>query len=121
LCAALADPGLLPGYWQAAARLVEQPVIGALAPLRLVHGIADLLLQDATGAWRLYDWKTGRGADHAAAQVQLQAYVRLLAPHLDGPLVEAWLIDVEARRRIAVDIAPDDLDQAWERLGAVWT
>jgi ATP-dependent helicase/nuclease subunit A len=121
LCAALADPGLLPGYWQAAARLVEQPVIGALAPLRLVHGIADLLLQDATGSWRLYDWKTGRGADHAAAQVQLQAYVRLLAPHLDGPLVEAWLIDVEARRRIAVDIAPDDLDQAWERLGAVWT
>jgi ATP-dependent exoDNAse (exonuclease V) beta subunit len=94
LVARLTDRDLIPGFKDAVVRLAEQPVIGERDGM-LVHGQCDLLLKDAAGAWRLYDWKTGAAAGDAAARKQLLLYAELVAPHLDGPLVEAALVDVE--------------------------
>ena len=104
LAKALSDPDLVPGYWSAATRLVEQPVVGLSDNGGLVHGIADLLLQDEDGSWRLYDWKTGSAADQPAAVAQIRWYAQLLGPHLGGPLTGAWLVDIEGGRCIAVEL-----------------
>ena len=100
----LTDRGLLPGYWTAAQLLVEQPVIGERDGA-LVHGVCDVLIKDAAGTWRLYDWKTGAAADEAASREQVRLYAALIAPHLDGPLVAAGLVDVERGTVIDVPIA----------------
>jgi hypothetical protein len=105
LRARLGDRGLLPGYWSAAARLVEQPVIGEHAG-GLVLGVCDVLLKDAAGAWRLYDWKTGAAADEAVSREQVRLYARLVAPRLDGPLVAAGLVDVE--QGVVIDVELDE-------------
>lgn len=90
----LTDRDLLPGYWSATTRLIEQPVIGEQDG-RIVLGVCDVLLQDAQGAWHLYDWKTGDAASAETSQEQLRQYARLIAPHLSGPLVTIAVVDVE--------------------------
>jgi ATP-dependent helicase/nuclease subunit A len=99
----LTDANLLPGYWSAAARLTEQPVIGEVDG-NIVIGICDVLLQDANGAWHLYDWKTGEAATAESSHRQVQLYARLIAPYLNGPLVSAGLVDVESGKVIPVEI-----------------
>jgi len=90
----LTDRDLLPGYWSSTTRLIEQPVIGEQDG-RIVLGVCDVLLQDAQGAWHLYDWKTGDAASAETSQEQLRQYARLIAPHLSGPLVTIAVVDVE--------------------------
>lgn len=104
LLARLTDRDLLPHYWSATTRLVEQPVIGERDG-KLVLGICDVLLKDAAGAWRLYDWKTGAAVDERASHEQVRLYASLIAPHLDGPLVAAGLVDVERGTVIDIPIA----------------
>ncbi len=94
LLARLTDRELLPGYWSATTRLIEQPVIGEQDG-RIVLGVCDVLLQDAQGAWHLYDWKTGDAASAETSHEQLRQYARLIAPHLSGPLVTVGVVDVE--------------------------
>ncbi len=112
---ALTDPDLVPGYWSGE-RLVEQPLIGELAPGKVLTAQPDVLVRDAAG-WHLYDFKTGAAADRAASRLQVRAYAWLLAPLLDAPLIDAWLIDVEGRRRLPV-ACPDgiqaELLQRWK-------
>lgn len=97
----LTNRDLLPGYWSAITRLIEQPVIGERDGA-LVLGVCDVLLKDAAGAWRLYDWKTGSAADEAMSREQVRHYSTLIAPHLDGPLIAAGLVDVE--RGTVIDV-----------------
>ncbi len=106
LAAHLCDKELIPGYWQAAMRLVEQPVIAVDESMDggLIHGICDLLLKDTAGAWHLYDYKSGGAAARANGARQVQLYARMLAAHLDGPLASAWLVDVELARLERVDL-----------------
>ena len=99
----LTDANLLPGYWSAAARLTEQPVIGEVNG-EIVIGICDVLLQDANGDWQLYDWKTGEAATNETSHQQVRLYARLIAPYLNGPLVSAGLVDVENGKLIPVDL-----------------
>jgi ATP-dependent helicase/nuclease subunit A len=101
LLARLVDRDLLPGFWTAAVRLQEQPVIGERDGI-LTHGICDVLLKDARGDWRLYDWKTGGASGAESSQQQVRLYASLVAPHLDGPLVAAALVDVE--RGLLIDV-----------------
>ncbi|HYE08136.1 MAG TPA: UvrD-helicase domain-containing protein [Planctomycetota bacterium] len=116
IIARLADADLLPGYWRADARLVEQPVVARVGGV-LVVGICDLLLKHGDG-WHLYDWKTGDAADHAAAQAQVQVYAHLLRPHLDAPLVAAALVDVERARLVPVAIGGPGEQAATVQLAA---
>ena len=103
LLAHLTDPDLLPGYWSASTRLIEQPVIGE-EDGGIVLGVCDVLLQDAAGAWHLYDWKTGDAAISETSQQQVRLYARLVAPHLAGPLLSAALVDVERGMVIPVTL-----------------
>ncbi len=100
----LTDANLLPGYWSAAARLIEQPVVGEVNG-EIVIGICDVLLQDANGAWHLYDWKTGEAATNETSHQQVRLYARLIAPYLNGPLVSAGLVDVENGKVLPVDLS----------------
>jgi ATP-dependent helicase/nuclease subunit A len=97
----LGDRGLVPGYWEAAVRLVEQPVIADGEDGAVLLGVCDLLLQDERGRWWLYDYKSGAGAGTQGAG-QLRAYAGMLAPHLGGPLEGAWIVDLEHGRLEAV-------------------
>lgn len=99
----LTDRELLPGYWSATTRLIEQPVIGEQDG-RIVLGVCDVLLQDAQGAWHLYDWKTGDAASEKSSHVQLQEYARLVTARLPGPLVSVSIVDVEQGTVIPVSI-----------------
>jgi ATP-dependent helicase/nuclease subunit A len=90
----LANPDLIPGYWSAQQCLVEQPVIGERDG-QLIQGVCDVLLQDAQGAWHLYDWKTGEAANQSSSVAQMRLYAQLLAPILDGPIATIALVDVE--------------------------
>jgi ATP-dependent exoDNAse (exonuclease V) beta subunit len=99
LVAGLTDPALVPGYWTGE-RLIEQPLVAERAGV-LVTAQIDLLVRDAAG-WHLYDFKTGMASEHAASVAQVRLYAELVRPLLDAPLIDAWLVDVEQRRRIAV-------------------
>lgn len=101
----LTDRELLPGYWSAATRLIEQPVIGEQDG-RIVLGVCDVLLQDAQGAWHLYDWKTGDAASAESSHNQLREYARLVAPVLSGLLTTANVIDVETGMVVPISIEP---------------
>ncbi len=98
----LTNPDLLPGYWSAATRLIEQPVIGGTDGT-IVVGVCDVLLQDAQGAWHLYDWKTGEAAVAESSEEQLRHYALLIAPHLSGPLKTVAAVDVENGQVIRLD------------------
>jgi ATP-dependent helicase/nuclease subunit A len=97
----LTNRDLLPGYWSASTRLIEQPVIGEQDGA-IVLGVCDVLLQDALGAWHLYDWKTGEAAGSQTSHEQLRCYAQLVAPQLPGSLVSVALVDVEAGTVIPV-------------------
>ena len=90
----LSHSDLIPGYWTAKNCLVEQPVIGEQNG-QLIQGICDVLLQDHTGAWHLFDWKTGDAANEPTSSAQMRLYAKLLQPHLDGPIKTVALVDVE--------------------------
>jgi ATP-dependent exoDNAse (exonuclease V) beta subunit len=90
----LSNPELIPGYWSAQRCLVEQPVIGEHQG-QLMQGVCDVLLQDKTGAWHLYDWKTGEAINDPASSEQVRRYAQLVTPYLDGPLISMALVDVE--------------------------
>jgi len=116
LAGALADPGLVPGYWAASRRLHEQPVVGAIASGLLVSAQIDLLIEDADGSWRLFDYKSGAAVDGPAARMQVRCYAGLCAGLLPGPLTGAWLVDLERRSLVAVPITDADLTDAWQHL-----
>jgi ATP-dependent exoDNAse (exonuclease V) beta subunit len=99
----LTNRDLLPGYWSATTHLIEQPVIGEHDG-RIVLGVCDVLLQDAQGAWHLYDWKTGDAASAESSQEQLRAYARLVTTKLSGPLVSGGIVDVEQGTIIPVNM-----------------
>jgi ATP-dependent helicase/nuclease subunit A len=99
----LTDSGLLPGYWTAMTRLIEQPVVGEING-QIIYGICDVVIQDSNGDWHLYDWKTGSAAESEKSKQQLCYYASLLRKTLPGPLVSAALIDVESGEHIAVAI-----------------
>jgi hypothetical protein len=101
----LMDRELLPGYWSAATRLIEQPVIGEQDG-KIILGVCDVLLQDAQGAWHLYDWKTGDAALADSSQEQLRQYARLIASHLPGSLVTVGVVDVEQGTVASVSAVP---------------
>lgn len=98
----LTDRDLLPGYWSATTRLIEQPVIGEQDG-RIVLGVCDVLLQDAQGAWHLYDWKTGDAASADESHEQLRQYARLVSHFLSGQLASVSIVDVEAARVIPIE------------------
>lgn len=97
----LTDKNLLPGYWESSVRLKEQPVISEQDG-RIVLGVCDVLLQDAQGAWHLYDWKTGDAAAADESHEQLRQYAKLVSPYLSGQLASVSIVDVEAGRLIPI-------------------
>jgi ATP-dependent exoDNAse (exonuclease V) beta subunit len=101
----LADRDLIPGYWSARLRLCEQPVVTNMPekPGELLLGVCDVLLQDAAGSWRLYDYKTGGAAEAEESRAQVRLYAKMLAPHLDGPLARLGVVDVETGTVVEVE------------------
>lgn len=118
----LCDRALVPDFWNAT-QLREQPVVHELVagdPSRIVSGQVDLLLRDAAGGWRLYDYKSGAAAAHPASAAQVQCYAEMARPYLDGPLIEGWLIDLEQGARIAVPVDEKSTKTAWKTLAGRW-
>ena len=109
----------VPGWAAMRAQLREQPFCAELIPgdgSRLVSGTLDLLLRDAAGAWHLYDFKSGAAAGGLHDERQLQAYARLCAPHLDGPVLSLQVLDVASG--LVVPVVPDA--QLWALLATRW-
>ena len=109
----------VPGWPGMQRQLREQPFCAELHDgdgSRLVSGTLDLLLRDTAGSWHLYDFKSGAGAGGEHDVRQLQAYARLCAPHLDGPLATMQVLDVANAQVLAV--APDPA--LWPLLAEQW-
>jgi ATP-dependent exoDNAse (exonuclease V) beta subunit len=122
--ASLRRSDLVPGYWQAAVRLSEQAVIAETeidGATKVVSGICDLLIQDADGAWHLYDYKSGVATKNPASRMQIRCYARMLRAVLERPLRSAWLIDLESAEREEVSLADAEVDQAWKSALAAWS
>jgi len=119
LVRSLSHTGWIPGWGGMRAQLREQPFCAELVigdGQRLVSGTLDLLLQDATGAWHLYDFKSGAGAGGAHDVRQLQAYAQLCAPHLGGKLASLQVLDV-----VSAQVLPVAADAGiWPFLGEQW-
>jgi ATP-dependent helicase/nuclease subunit A len=121
--AMLCDINLIPGYDPLRA-LSEQPVIQELVahdPRRLVSGSCDLLVRGDDGNWRLYDYKSGGAARQETSAAQVQCYAHMLRPHLDGPLVEGWLVDLETGQLLPVPVDEKAASAAWAALECRWT
>jgi ATP-dependent helicase/nuclease subunit A len=119
----LGDRQLVPGYWDFHTRLIEQPVLCELKSgdkSRIVSGACDLVTRDQAGHWRIYDYKSGGAARQETSAAQVQCYAHMLRPHLDGELVEGWLVDLEGGPMIAVDISPETSEKAWKDLAKQW-
>jgi ATP-dependent exoDNAse (exonuclease V) beta subunit len=54
----------------------EVPITYRDADGRIVHGVIDLLFEDADGTWHVLDWKTDRHPDPERHAPQLAAYAR---------------------------------------------
>ena len=88
------------------------------SPAGVLTGVIDLLYQDAGGAWRLIDWKTGRLGpgllEERAAQYRLQVAVyALAAANLVGAVPDCALCFVQAGA-VLHRYDPGELTKAWQ-------
>jgi ATP-dependent exoDNAse (exonuclease V) beta subunit len=87
--------------------LLPWPAAGSAEPPRHIEGVIDCLYQDASGGWRLLDYKThkaspGRAADAAARyEIQLYVYAEACRQALGAPLEEVALCFLDSGEELA--------------------
>jgi ATP-dependent helicase/nuclease subunit A len=106
-----------------AKRIDRELAFETQAPGMVLRGQIDLLYQDEADAWHIVDYKSNRigpeGVAPHAAQYELQMLVYAMAArgHVGALPAEATLYFLRAGASYTLQITPDSLEQAIQRVG----